>query len=81
MSIATITSKGQITIPKDVREALGLVPGMKVDFVSNGHGEYRLRPRNVSIKDLAGILKHDGPPITLEDMEEAIAAGAAGEPL
>ena len=76
-----MTSKGQITVPKDVRDELGLIPGMKVDFVRSGPGEYRLRPRNVSVMDLAGILKQDGPTITLEDMEEAIAAGAAGEPL
>lgn len=76
-----MTSKGQITIPKDVRDELGLEAGTKVAFLRVGPGEYRLRAKTVSIMDLRGIAKHDGPPITLEEMEEAIAAGAAGEPL
>lgn len=42
MSIGTITSKGQITIPKDVRDALHLVAGSRVRFVKNEHGLYEL---------------------------------------
>jgi len=78
MSQATVTSKGQITIPKDVRDELGLTEGTKVDFVRVGPGEYRLRPRNVSIMDLAGVLKYDGPPVSIEEMNEAIRDGWAG---
>lgn len=78
MALATMTSKGQITIPKSVRDELGLEPGTKLDFVRVGPGEYRLRPKNVRIMDLAGILKHDGPPMTIEEMNEAIRDGWAG---
>ncbi len=77
MSSATVTSKGQITIPKDVRDALGIEPGTKVDFVRVSARDYRVRPKNLSVMDLFGILKYDGPTITLEEMDEAIAAGAA----
>jgi AbrB family looped-hinge helix DNA binding protein len=35
----TLTSKGQVTIPKQIRDALGLAPGSTVDFAVNGHGE------------------------------------------
>lgn len=77
MPQATMTSKGQITVPKEVREELGLQPGTKVDFVRVGAGDYRVRPKNRSIEDLFGIIKYDGPPITLEDMERGIAEGAA----
>ncbi|MCX6395701.1 MAG: AbrB/MazE/SpoVT family DNA-binding domain-containing protein [Propionibacteriales bacterium] len=78
MSVATVTSKGQITIPKDVRDELGLEPGTKVDFVRVSAREFRLRPRNVEVADLFGILKYDGPPITIEEMNEAIRDGWAG---
>lgn len=79
MAAATMTSKGQVTIPKEVRDELGLEPGMKVDFVRVNAHEFRLRPKNIDVMDLFGILKHEGPPITLEAMDEAIAAGASGE--
>lgn len=73
MSTATMTSKGQMTLPKDVRDELKLKPGDKVEFVKvNGH--YELRPRNVSAMELAGILGK--PPanraLTIEEMDEAI---------
>lgn len=38
-----VTVKGQVTIPKPVRDALGIVPGSKVEFVSNQDGEFVLR--------------------------------------
>lgn len=76
MSQATMTSKGQITIPKDVRDDLGLEAGTKVSFVRLGPGDYRLRVKRGSVMDLAGMLHYDGPPITIEEMDEAIAQGA-----
>lgn len=73
-----MTSKGQITIPKDVRDELGLEPGTKVDFVRVGAREFRLRPKNLRVEDLFGILEYDGPPISIEEMNEAIRDGWAG---
>lgn len=78
MAVATMTSKGQITIPKYVRDELGLEPGMKVDFVRVSPGEYRLRPRNGDVTELFGILKYDGPSISIDEMNEAIRDGWAG---
>ena len=42
--MSTITSKGQITLPKPLRERLGLAPGAQVDFVVNASGEVVLKP-------------------------------------
>lgn len=78
MSTATMTSKGQITIPKDVREEMGLTPGTTVTFTRNESGDYVLTTRRHSVLDLFGTLRGDGLPATLDDMDEAIAA-AAGE--
>jgi len=78
---ATMTSKGQITIPKDVRDALGLEPGTKVDFVRVGAREYRLRARDLHVTDLFGILDQDGPPVSVDKMNEAARAGWAGDRL
>ncbi len=72
-----ITSKGQTTLPKRVREALGVGAGDRVRYVIDD-GEVRIlavRP----IRRLFGVLRHDGPPVTLEQMENAVADGAAQE--
>ena len=69
-----ITAKGQTTLPKAVREALSVQAGDRVRYIIQD-GEVRImtvRP----IGRLFGILRHDGPTATLEDMERAIADGA-----
>ena len=77
MSAATMTSKGQITIPVAVRKRLRLHAGSKVDFVENEAGELVLKPRTGDIRRLRGIVKYHGPPISIEDMDEGIAAAVA----
>jgi antitoxin PrlF len=74
---ATMTSKGQLTVPAEVRERLGLHAGSRVSFVETEDGTYELRVERGSIRDLAGLFPWDGPPKTLEEMDDAIAAGAA----
>ena len=74
---STITSKGQTTIPKPVREALGVRPGDKVRYLILDD-EVRIIPMR-PLARLFGALKYDGPPKTLEDMERAIADGAREE--
>ncbi len=72
-----ITAKGQTTLPKPVREALGVGAGDRVRYVI-ADGEVRIlavRP----VGRLFGTLRHDGPPVTLEQMEKAVADGAAQE--
>jgi AbrB family looped-hinge helix DNA binding protein len=78
MAIATLTSKGQITIPKSVRERLGLQAGDQLEFVMQQDGSVRLRRRNRSLLDLVGMIKTDRH-VTLEEMDEAIARGRAGQ--
>ncbi len=73
-----MTSKGQLTVPKDVRDALGLESGVRVSFVRVSDREYRLRPRTGSVEDLFGILQYDGPPLSIEEMNEGIRDAAAG---
>src|SRR5207244_2680500 len=63
MTIATMTSKGQITIPAATRSKLRLAPGSKVDFVENEAGEIVLRPIAGDIRRLRGIVKYDGAPV------------------
>ncbi|MEO6473443.1 MAG: AbrB/MazE/SpoVT family DNA-binding domain-containing protein [Aeromicrobium sp.] len=77
MATSTVTSKGQITIPIEVRRALKLEPGSRVEFVALPDGSYELMPATRSIKELKGIVKYSGPPVSIEDMNEAIASAAA----
>jgi AbrB family looped-hinge helix DNA binding protein len=74
MATASVTSKGQITIPIEVREDLGLKAGDRVSFIKGENGEYVLRPRTGSIKNLRGIFKWTGKPVSVEEMNEGIAA-------
>lgn len=76
MLIGTMTSKGQITVPKDVRDALRLTPGTKVLFTRTAQGEYVLSTSRPRLRDLAGTLSYDGPRVSLADMERAIRDGA-----
>lgn len=78
MPSVTMTSKGQITLPKQVRDDLGLTAGSKVTFLKLRSGHYRIVPRTGKIEDLFGLL-HDStrPPMTIEDINEAIAEGGA----
>ena len=73
-----LTIKGQMTIPKAIREHLHLKPGDKVRFFVHPDGTVVLLP-TIPISALRGILKSRvGRPVTIEEMNEAIAAGAAG---
>ncbi|MCF1462842.1 AbrB/MazE/SpoVT family DNA-binding domain-containing protein [Agrobacterium vitis] len=69
---STITSKGQTTIPAEIRDMLGLKPGDKVRYVTQGNRVY-LRVKNGNAMQLAGLL-HDPsrPPMSLEEMDAAI---------
>jgi AbrB family looped-hinge helix DNA binding protein len=72
MSVATITSKGQITLPRDVREALNLREGDRVSF-EKIDGKYVLKPQNRSIMELAGILHRPGEKaLSIAEMDEGM---------
>ncbi len=69
-----ITSKGRTTLPKSVREALGVGPGDRVRYVVSGD-EVRITPVR-PLTRLFGALKHDGPTMSLEEMDDAVDEGA-----
>lgn len=79
MPTATITSKGQITIPQQVRTDMGLTAGDRVDFIRMDDGHYAVVPASHSIKSLKGIIPRPDRPVSLEEMQAAIEAGATGE--
>lgn len=77
MEEATLTSKSQITVPKAVREALGVGPGDKIQFVPAWQG-FRLVVVKGDITGLAGYFKgRRSKALTIEEMNAAIAEGAA----
>ena len=72
MSTATVTSKGQITIPKEIRSIFGLEAGDKVDFVARESGEVSFIPVKNNITSLKGIVAKPKNPISIEDMKATI---------
>lgn len=80
--VATLTSKGQITLPVGLRRQLGLKSGDRVDFVTGLDGTVTVRPVRNALLELAGMAKPiDGRRRSLREMEAAISAGrsAAGK--
>ena len=71
---SVLTAEGKTTIPKPVREALGVDAGDRVRYVISDGEVIVLAVRPIG--GLFGTLKHDGPPVTLADMERAIVDGA-----
>jgi antitoxin PrlF len=79
MASATVTSKGQITIPIKVRAALGLDAGDKVEFVEYEPGQFTLIAATQSIKELKGILRgRRSKPVSIEEMNAVIARRGSG---
>jgi antitoxin PrlF len=77
MTTATMTSKGQITIPAEFRERYRLAAGSKVDFVVNAAGDLVMRPKTRDVRELRGSVKYDGPPVSVEEINQGIAAAVA----
>ena len=73
MPTATLTSKGQLTVPKSVRDLLLLRQGDAVEFVVNPDGTVQIRAGRVDVAELRGMLRKAGRrPVSLEAMDEAI---------
>jgi antitoxin PrlF len=77
MSAATLTTKGQITLPKQVRDTLGLDVGDRIDFVMQPDGHYAVVPIKASIKSLKGCIPKPGKPVSVDEMNAAIKNRAA----
>ena len=71
MATATITSKGQITVPASVRSDLQIRTGDKIQFVKVGEGRYEILPAADDVKKLKGIVKTKKP-VSIEQMSRAI---------
>jgi antitoxin PrlF len=79
MPTATLTSKGRITLPLAVRVALGLTAGQKFDFLPEGEG-FRVIALRTDVSVLPGrFAGRVKKPVSIAEMDAAIAAGAAGE--
>jgi AbrB family looped-hinge helix DNA binding protein len=73
MPTATITSKGQVTIPKKIRDELGLKPGDKVNFEVDKQGSLNVSKKKYSIDDTYGMLHRENQKsYTVEDMDEKL---------
>ena len=77
MALATITSKGQTTIPREIRERFNLQPGDKILFLINEAGRIEIQPM-VDIVALKGLLKRPGAKsVSVEEMAEGPRKAAA----
>lgn len=72
MPTAVITSKGQITIPKSVRDSLGVETGDRVEFVELERGVYTVVAATRDIRDLKGVIPKPAKPVSVEDMNRAV---------
>ncbi|MBA1243843.1 AbrB/MazE/SpoVT family DNA-binding domain-containing protein [Pseudomonas japonica] len=72
MATATISSEGQVVIPQQMRVALCLGPGDRVEFVETGKGEFLIIARTKSVKALKGLIRTPDAPISIESMNAAI---------
>lgn len=73
---ATLTSKGQITLPKKLRDLMHLRTGDKLEFVVDESGNVLVIPITSPVTRLKGMVPPPQKALSLEDMEEAIAGGA-----
>ena len=73
---SALTSKGQATIPKAIRDHLGLKPGDRIKFFIHPDGSVVLLPK-LPVSTLRGIVRPQHQPLTVEEMHEAIATSAA----
>jgi AbrB family looped-hinge helix DNA binding protein len=78
MPSATLTIKGQMIIPKAVREYLRLRPGDRMEFLLEGNGRVVLVPTVVDARELEGILPPPRKPVTIEKMKKVIRKRGAG---
>ena len=79
MPYAKMSTKGQVVVPKEVREYLGIHAGDRIDFVVREDGQVVLRPAVQDVRDLRGLLHKKGrPAVTVEEMKRAVRDRAKG---
>lgn len=77
MTTATVTSKGQITIPANVREALKVEAGDRIEFVEVNPGRFEFFAATRSVKELKGMFGKAKKRVSIDEMNKAIAARGA----
>jgi antitoxin PrlF len=78
MATATLTSKGQVTIPLGVRERLKLEAGTRIEFIEAANGDFLIRPAVADVRSLKGLLRKPAKPVSIEDMKKTIRLRGAG---
>lgn len=78
MTTSTMTTKGQVTIPLDVRRRLGLSAGDRIEFVELESGTFAIKPAIDDVRSLKGLLRKPARPVSIEDMTAAVRARGAG---
>lgn len=71
-----MTSKGQLTLPKEIRDRLGLKPGDKLSCRVTGDDEIVMKRKSLDVSDLVGVLHVPGKRATIAEMDEAARNGA-----
>jgi AbrB family looped-hinge helix DNA binding protein len=78
MATATLTSKGQMTVPKEIRDLLGLESGDRIDLVPDGNGSVAMRKAPIrSVTDLFGRFPTNGVRTAGEDLKDVAREAAA----
>jgi AbrB family looped-hinge helix DNA binding protein len=72
MPTATVTTKGQITIPKEVRDAMGIEAGDRVEFVAEENGVYKVVAATKDVRHLKGLVPKPAMPVSVEEMNRAV---------
>ena len=78
MSMAKLTSKGQITLPVTVRKALGVSAGDRVEFIEED-GKFIMRASSHEAKNLKGLIERPAKAVSIEEMNAAIRHRGAGK--
>jgi AbrB family looped-hinge helix DNA binding protein len=78
VAAATVTSKGQVTLPVEARRRLGIRAGTRLEFIVKDDDRLDVVRVGGSIRDLKGLLPKPRRKLSLDEMEQAIASGARG---
>ena len=79
VAVSTVTRKGQVTLPVEIRRALGIKQGDKIAFEVDGQGVARLARQDTFTARTAGIVKTNRPPLPVEELRKAAEAAVADE--
>ncbi|MGH9390601.1 MAG: AbrB/MazE/SpoVT family DNA-binding domain-containing protein [Vicinamibacteria bacterium] len=79
MARATVTSKGQLTLPKEIREHLGVREGDRVEFRADRGGRVWVEPATQDLMSLRGLFGPVDRARSQEELDQAVQRGAAGD--